>query len=88
MASLLDLASSYPARTLEPGEALIQQGGSGGDLYILESGELSLEQSLAVYERGVGLAREGQTLLDGAQKRVELLVNSSDGPAAVPFAEE
>jgi exodeoxyribonuclease VII small subunit len=54
----------------------------------LESGELSLEQSLAVYERGVGLAREGQTLLDGAQKRVELLVNSADGPTAVPFAEE
>lgn len=44
MASLLDLASSYPARTLEPGEALIQQGGSGGDLYILESGELSVER--------------------------------------------
>lgn len=44
MASLLDLASSYPARILEPGEALIQQGGSGGDLYILESGELSVER--------------------------------------------
>lgn len=54
----------------------------------LESGELSLEQSLAIYERGVGLAREGQTLLDSAQKRVELLVATSEGPTAVPFTEE
>jgi exodeoxyribonuclease VII small subunit len=54
----------------------------------LESGELSLEESLTIYEQGVGLARQGQGLLDSAQKRVELLVASSDGATSVPFAEE
>lgn len=53
----------------------------------LESGELSLEQSLQVYEEGVALARKGQHLLATAEKRVELLVNGPAGPAAVPFDE-
>ena len=52
----------------------------------LESGELSLEQSLAVYEEGVGLARKGQQLLVAAEKRVEILVSASGGVETVPFA--
>jgi len=44
MASLLSLASSPPSRTLEPNEELIIQGGPGGDLFVLESGELSIER--------------------------------------------
>jgi len=40
----------------------------------LESGNLSLDESLAAYERGVGLARSGHDLLDRAEKRVELLI--------------
>jgi exodeoxyribonuclease VII small subunit len=40
----------------------------------LESGNLSLEDSLAAYEEGVALARRGHDLLDRAEKRVELLV--------------
>jgi exodeoxyribonuclease VII small subunit len=51
----------------------------------LESGELSLEQSLAVYEEGVQLARRGQQLLASAEKRVEILVSSSSGVEAQPF---
>jgi exodeoxyribonuclease VII small subunit len=51
----------------------------------LESGELSLEQSLAVYEEGVQLARKGQQLLATAEKRVELLVSASGGVETVPF---
>jgi len=54
----------------------------------LESGNLSLEDSLAVYEEGVKLARRGHELLDGAEKRVELLVSASGGPATVPFEAE
>lgn len=53
----------------------------------LESGELSLEQSLAVYEEGVALARRGQTLLANAEKRVEILVSASGGIETVPFEE-
>jgi exodeoxyribonuclease VII small subunit len=52
----------------------------------LESGELTLEQSLAVYEEGVQLARRGQTLLASAEKRVEILVSAGNGGLqAVPF---
>ncbi len=52
----------------------------------LESGELTLEQSLAVYEEGVQLARRGQLLLASAEKRVEILVTASSGALeAVPF---
>ncbi|MDX2089019.1 MAG: exodeoxyribonuclease VII small subunit [Kofleriaceae bacterium] len=52
----------------------------------LESGELSLEQSLAVYEEGVGLARKGQQLLATAEKRVEILVSASGGGEVAPFS--
>jgi exodeoxyribonuclease VII small subunit len=51
----------------------------------LESGELSLEQSLAVYEEGVQLARRGQHMLASAEKRVEILVSASGAIETVPF---
>jgi exodeoxyribonuclease VII small subunit len=54
----------------------------------LESGNLSLEDSLSVYEEGVRLARRGHDLLDGAEKRVELLVSAAGGTSTVPFDAE
>lgn len=52
----------------------------------LEAGNLSLEEALAAYERGVGLARHGHGLLDRAEKRIELLVHGEDGErGAVPL---
>jgi len=53
----------------------------------LESGELSLEQALAAYEEGVGLARKGQQQLATAEKRVEILTSASGSVATVPFDE-
>jgi len=53
----------------------------------LESGELSLEQSLQVYEEGVQLARRGQQLLASAEKRVEILVSASGGVEVATFDE-
>jgi len=53
----------------------------------LESGELSLEQSLVIYEEGVQLARRGQHLLASAERRVEILVSASGGVEVVPFDE-
>jgi len=53
----------------------------------LESGDLSLEQSLLVYEEGVQLARRGQLLLASAEKRVEILVSASGGVEVAPFDE-
>ncbi len=47
----------------------------------LESGGLSLEDALKVYEEGVGLARTGNRLLEGAEQRIEELQKklSDDG---------
>jgi exodeoxyribonuclease VII small subunit len=53
----------------------------------LESGELSLEQALAIYEEGVQLARKGQQLLATAEKRVEILVSAAGGVETAPFDE-
>jgi exodeoxyribonuclease VII small subunit len=53
----------------------------------LESGELSLEQSLVIYEEGVQLARRGQQLLTSAERRVEILLSASGGVEVVPFNE-
>lgn len=39
----------------------------------LEGGDLSLEQSLALYERGVRLSRFCHTRLEDAERRIELL---------------
>lgn len=40
----------------------------------LESGELSLEQALTLFEEGIRLARLSQARLDQAEKRVEELL--------------
>jgi len=47
----------------------------------MEHGEMSLEESLAAYERGVGLYRRCQTALEQAELRVRLL-SDPDNPAA------
>lgn len=38
---------------------------------LLESGELSLEESLAKFEEGIGLARQLEGILDRAEQRVQ-----------------
>jgi exodeoxyribonuclease VII small subunit len=44
----------------------------------LESGDLSLEQSLALFEEGTRLSRASQSQLDAAEKRVEELLAIDD----------
>lgn len=53
----------------------------------LEKGDLPLEQSLLLFEEGVGLSRASQEKLDAAQKRVEELLGfDRDGkPRTAPF---
>lgn len=43
----------------------------------LESGDLSLDQSLTHFKRGVELTRHCQSILDEAQQTVEVLNNGS-----------
>lgn len=50
----------------------------------MESGELSLEQSLQAFETGIRLTRECQEALDQAEQKVQVLL-SEKGDAA-PFA--
>ncbi|WP_417521631.1 exodeoxyribonuclease VII small subunit [Marinobacter sp.] len=45
----------------------------------LEQRELSLEQSLTAFERGVKLTRTCQQALKNAEQRVEQLVQNDDG---------
>jgi exodeoxyribonuclease VII small subunit len=45
----------------------------------LESGELSLEESLAAFERGVGLVRFCNQRLNEVEKKIELLVKDKEG---------
>jgi exodeoxyribonuclease VII small subunit len=44
----------------------------------LEGDELSLEDSLALFERGIGLTRACQQALDRAEQRVRILTEQSD----------
>ncbi|HPJ30268.1 MAG TPA: exodeoxyribonuclease VII small subunit [Methanothrix sp.] len=39
----------------------------------LEDGDLTLEESLKAFERGVSLVRRCNSLLDGAEQRIEIL---------------
>ncbi len=45
----------------------------------LESGSLSLEQSIERFAEGVRLAREAARHLDEAERRVEMLLKTADG---------
>jgi len=45
----------------------------------LEAGKLGLEESLKVFEEGVGLARRCAQYLEDAEKRIELLTRDESG---------
>lgn len=45
----------------------------------LENGDLDLEESLKLFEKGVKLARECRERLTRAERRIEILMKGSDG---------
>ena len=51
----------------------------------METGEMTLEESLAAYERGVGLYRRCQGALEQAELRVRLLSDPGNPDDARPF---
>lgn len=63
-------------RALDELEALVQR---------LEGGELSLEDSLGAYERGVALYRQCQGALEQAELRIRLLADPADPGSAREF---
>ena len=54
----------------------------------MEGGELSLDESLASFERGIGLYRHCQQALDQAELRVRLLLDPDAPDSAEPFEPE
>lgn len=51
----------------------------------MEGGELSLDESLKSFERGIGLYRHCQTALEAAELRVRLLLDPEAPDSAQPF---
>ena len=51
----------------------------------LESGELSLEDSLQVFEQGITASRACTRLLDQTRKRVQVLVDKAGGDLELEF---
>ena len=54
----------------------------------LESGKLSLEESLQKFDEGVKLAEFCNKKLDEAQKKVNLLLKKGDELQETPFSDE
>ncbi|MGK2927261.1 MAG: exodeoxyribonuclease VII small subunit [Lysobacterales bacterium] len=63
-------------KALEELESLVEQ---------LESGELTLDQSLLQFKRGVELTRHCQGVLEQAQQVVEQLMEPDDESSAAPL---
>ena len=57
-----------------------------GIIQALEKGDLELEAALAAFEQGVALSRRCAAQLEGAERRIEMLVREGAGFVARPFA--
>ena len=54
----------------------------------MEKGELSLEDSLKHFERGIELTRGCQKALQDAEQKVSILTSKDGKPSVVPFDNE
>jgi exodeoxyribonuclease VII small subunit len=63
-------------KSLEELEALVAR---------LESGDLSLEQALKEFERGVTLTRQCNAALHEAEQKVEILLKKTEQAEPTPF---
>ena len=45
----------------------------------LESGDLSLEESMKLFEEGIGLTNACKSRLEDAEQKIQLLLKNSDG---------
>jgi exodeoxyribonuclease VII small subunit len=71
------MAAKDPKRTFEEGLRDLES-----TVDTLESGSLSLEDSLKAFERGIGLVRDLTGTLDAAERRIEVLLRE-DGTGAL-----
>ena len=54
----------------------------------MENGELSLEESLAAFERGIALSRNCQQALQAAEQKVEILTARTPDAPTEPFDDD
>ena len=54
----------------------------------LEQGDISLEESLKSFERGVKLTRTCQKALQEAEQKVQILLNKNEQQTLEPFPDE
>ena len=54
----------------------------------MEEGELSLEDSMTAFEKGIKLTRECQTALQKAEQKVQILLNESGETQAFDVKDE
>jgi exodeoxyribonuclease VII small subunit len=54
----------------------------------LERGDLSLEESLQAFERGINLTRTCQKALQEAEQKVQILIDKNGSPVLESFADE
>ena len=54
----------------------------------MESGELSLEDSLSTFEEGINLTRSCQEALKHAEQKVQILIEKNGEVSAEPFTEQ
>ena len=73
-----DIAAMSFVQTLKALEDVVRR---------FEGGEVPLDESIGLYERGEALRRHCQARLDAAQARIDKIVAGPDGKAAgaVPF---
>ncbi len=66
-------------RTLQELEALVER---------MEQGDITLDESLAHFERGVKLVRASQKALEEAEQKVRILVEKDGQATLEPFGPE
>jgi len=54
----------------------------------METGDLSLDESLGAFEEGVKLTRECQKMLDEAEQKVQILTEKNGELNSLPFDSE
>lgn len=54
----------------------------------LENGDLALDEALKKFERGISLARAGQTKLSDAEQRVSILLQNDDDAPLAEFTQQ
>ncbi len=54
----------------------------------MEQGDISLEESMTAFEKGIALTRQAQKALSEAEQKVQMLTEQDGEPVETPFHDE